>query len=80
MKISRELVKSLIIMSASVEEADRVIEYNYGFRTVGEKIAFLNGMFDVRLVSKHDGDGVSEEESAKMDYYALLDTIIKNWY
>lgn len=75
-KISRELVKSLIIISRSVEEANRVIESNYGFRTVGEKLAFLRGMFDIELVSKHDAEGTSEEESAEMDYWVMLEFII----
>lgn len=77
-KISRELVKSLIIISRSVEEANRVIESNYGFRTVGEKLAFLRGMFDIELVSKYDAEGTSEEESAEMDYWVMLEHIIHN--
>ena len=77
-KISRELVKSLIIISSSVEEADRVIEYNYGFRTVGEKLAFLKGMFDIQIAFKDDAEGTSEEESAEMDYWVMLEYIIHN--
>lgn len=76
MKASREMVKTLIKISPSVEEADKIINENYNFKTIGEKIAFLKGMFDVKLVSKNDAEGVSEEESAKMDYWALLGTII----
>ena len=75
-QISRELVKSLIIISSSIEEADRIIEYNYGFRTVGEKLAFLRGMFDIELVSKNDTEGISKEESTEMDYWAMLQTVI----
>ena len=75
-KIGRELVKTLIIISRSVEEANRVIESNYGFRTVGEKLAFLRGMFDIELVSKYDAEGTSEEDSAEMDYWVMLEYII----
>ena len=73
---SRKAIKLLIELSPNVEEADKVINENYNFKSIGEKIAFLKGMFDVKLVSKHDADGVSEEESLEMDYWALLHTII----
>ena len=73
---SREAVKTLIELSPNVEEADKVINENYNFKSIGEKIAFLKGMFDVKLVSKHDADGISEEKSAEMDYWAMLNAII----
>ena len=73
---SRKIIKTLIEMSANVEEADKIINENYNFKTIGEKIAFLKGMFDVKLVSKHDGEGVTEEKSAEMDYWAFLNAII----
>ena len=72
----KEAIKTLIKMSPNVEEADKVINENYNFKTIGEKMAFLKGMFDVRLVSKHDAEGVTEEKSAEMDYWAMLNTII----
>jgi len=75
---SREVVKTLIELSPNVEEADKVINENYNFKSIGEKIAFLKGMFDVELVSKHDADGISEEKSAEMDYWAMLNAIIIN--
>lgn len=80
MKIARrERVKILIATSGTVEEADEVINNTCGFETTGEKIAFLKGMFDVELISKHDADGISEEKSIEMDYYAMLDAIIKDY-
>lgn len=75
---SREVVKILIQMSRNVDKADKVINENYNFKSFGEKLAFLRGMFDVELVSKHDGEGVSEEESTEMDYWAMLHSIISN--
>jgi len=75
---NRKVIKTLIEMSPNVEEADKVINENYNFKTIGEKMAFLKGMFDVRLVSKHDAEGVSEEKSAEMDYWAILNAIINN--
>lgn len=73
---SRKVIKTLIELSPNVEEADKVINENYNFKSIGKKIAFLKGMFDVELVSKHDADGISEEKSAEMDYWAMLNTII----
>lgn len=73
---SRKAIKLLIELSPNVEEADKVINENYNFESIGEKIAFLKGMFDVKLVSKHDADGISEEKSAEMDYWAMLNSII----
>ena len=45
---------------------------------MAEKIAFLKGMFDVKLVSKTDGPGVSKDKSIEMDYWAMLETIINS--
>lgn len=75
-KLSRDDVKVFIKISPNVEEADKIIDENYNFKSIGEKIAFLKGMFDVNLVHKYDADGVSEEKSAEMDYWAMLSAII----
>lgn len=76
MKASREMVKTLIEISPSVEEADKVIEENCEFKSIGEKIAFLQGMFDVQVISVDDADGIGKEESDKMTYFSMLNTII----
>ena len=76
MKASREMVKTLILISTSVEEADKVIEENYDFKTFDEKIAFLQGMFDVKVIDVHDADGIEKEESDKMTYFSMLGTIL----
>lgn len=73
---SREAIKSLIERSHDVDEADKVINENYGFKSVGEKMAFLKGMFGVVIVSVDDEDGVSKEESDEITYMAMLNTII----
>lgn len=72
----REVVKALIELAPNAEKADKVINENYGFKSFGEKIAFLQETFDVELVHKHDADETSKEESDKMTYFALLNTII----
>lgn len=76
MKVSREVVKTLIELSSTVEEADKVIEENYGFESIGEKLAFIKGMFDVEVISIHDADGIEKEESDKMTYFSMLNAIL----
>ena len=73
---SREVIKILIELSPNVEEADKVINENYGFKGIDEKMAFLKGMFDVELISKNDATGISKEKSAEMTYWAMLNAII----
>lgn len=78
MKANREVIKALIELAPNVEEADKVIKENYGFNSIGEKLAFLQGMFNVELFHKLDADGTSKEESDKMTYFAMLSAIIHN--
>lgn len=71
MRASRDVVKILIELSPNVNEADKVINENYGFESIREKVAFLKGMFDVEIIGhKHD-------EPDEMTYWALLHTIIR---
>jgi len=79
MKISsREVVKTLIELSPNVKEANKVIDENCNFNSISEKMAFLRGMFDIELISKHDSAEISEEKSEQMTYWAMLNTIIRN--
>lgn len=74
--MKREHVKLLIETAPTVEKADELITGIYNFGTVAEKVAFLKGMFDVRIVSKHDGPGVTKEQSTEMDYWCMLERIV----
>lgn len=67
---SREVVKALIELSPNVDEADKVIDENYDFKSIREKVAFLKGMFDAQIVG-HEND-----EPNEMTYFAMLHTII----
>ena len=78
MKADREVVKALIELVPNIDEADKVINENYDFNSIGEKLAFLRGMFDVELFHKHDADGTSKEKSDEMTYFAMLNAIINN--
>jgi len=76
MKKNRDITKILIETSPTVEAADKIINEVFEFDTFGEKIAFLKGMFDVELISKHDSPGISKEKSTEMDYWTMLSSII----
>lgn len=71
MASKREITKILIQLSESVGEADEIIEDQYHFQTVQEKIAFLKGMFGVELIG-HENDAPDEQS-----YIALLRTVIR---
>ena len=73
--MNREKVKLLIELSPTVEDADHVIE-EAGFKTVREKFAYLQGMFDSAVIGRYDDQSVSDDSSLEMDYYAILSAII----
>lgn len=67
---SREVVKLLIELSPNADEADKVINENYDFKSICEKVAFLKGMFGVEVV------GHEKDEPDETTYFAMLTTII----
>lgn len=73
--MNREKIKVLIELAANVEEADAVIT-GQGFRSTKEKIAFLRGMFDFKLIGRNDDINLDMGRIEEMDYYAILSTII----
>ncbi len=70
MKANRETIKILIEFSPNVDEADKVINENYDFNSIREKVAFLKGMFGVTAV------GHEEDEPDEMTYFAMLSAVI----
>lgn len=70
MKLGRNQIKILLETSKTVAEADEVINNNFNFGSIREKIAFLKGMFDVQII------GHEEKEPDEMDYFSMLATII----
>lgn len=75
MEITRK--RYLIEFSSNIEEADSIIK-SEGCETIGEKIAYLKGMFDFKLIGRYDDESITPEESQEMDYYAILSAIINN--
>jgi hypothetical protein len=64
---NRELIKGLIELAESVEEADKVLSQE--FSTINEKYAYLQGMFDFSILGAHKKD-------IGIDYQAALSAII----
>ena len=70
MKESRKTIKARILLSDSVENADKVIVKKGEFKSIGEKVAFLKGMFDIESV------GHKEDIHDEATYWSLLSAII----
>ena len=77
MSVNREKIRMLILLSQDVEEADSVIS-GQSLTTVREKIAFLSGMFDFTLLGRKNRKNADDDSSERMDYYAILATIINS--
>lgn len=69
MALCRKQIMILLETATTVEEADEVINKNFAFESIEEKIAFLKGMFDVEVIG-HEG------KNTEVDYFAMLATII----
>ena len=64
----------LIELSRTVEEADEVINKRYGFSSIGEKLAFLKGIFDEIEIVGHPQDNPEDA------YRTMLLSIINQEY
>ena len=67
--MERKKIQTLIELAVTFEEADQVIEEFTGLKTDAEKIAYLRGMFDCRIIGRTGND-------IHTDYVALLTAII----
>lgn len=72
MKASREDVKILIELAPNVCEANKVIDDNYNFESIREKVAFLRDMFGVQIV------GHEKDDPDEITYFDMLTTIINS--
>lgn len=75
--MNKEKIRMLILLSETVEEADEII-VSAGYENTREKIAYLDGMFNVKLMGRSDAKTVNFEKAELMDYYAILSTIINS--
>ncbi len=68
---SKRVVKRLIEISLSIEEADKVISENYDFASIREKLDFLKELFSINT-------GETEEnQSDENTYWKVLKTIVE---
>ena len=71
--MTRKNIKTLIELSTSFEDADEVLNNYTDFQTDAEKIAYLRGLFDCKIVGR-------SEENIHTDYVAILTAIVeKKW-
>ena len=67
--MERKKIQTLIELAITFEEADQIIEEYTGYKTDSEKIAYIRGMFDCRIIGRVGND-------LHTDYVALLTSII----
>ncbi len=68
--MEREKIKTLIELSTNFERADAVLTKYTDYETDAERIAYLQGMFDCKIVGRSGGSDIH------MDYVALLTAIV----
>lgn len=69
--MEREKVKTLIECATSFEIANDILKEYTDYETDAERIAYLQGMFNCRIVGRNI-------EDIHMDYVALLTSIVDN--
>ena len=69
--MEREKIKTLIECATSFEKANDILEKYTEYESDAERIAYLQGMFDCKIVGRN-GDDIH------MDYVALLTSIVDN--
>ena len=69
--MEREKIKTLIECATSFEKANDILEKYTDYETDAERIAYLQGMFNCKIVGRNI-------EDIHMDYVALLTSIVDN--
>jgi hypothetical protein len=69
-------LKLLIEMSGTVEEADGYIVKYKGYDNIKQKLAFLDGLFSVCILSRYIPEGQDESDIESDDYYGALYHVI----
>ena len=77
--LESKMIKSMIEMALSVEDADYVITKFTPHKDIRDKLQFLYDTFRVMIVGRC-GEEVDEETDLEIDYEASLTAIInKKW-
>jgi hypothetical protein len=76
MNSNKDAIRTMIELSDTWEDADKIIEEFVGIKELPQKLGYIMGMFDVSVVGRTSGDGDRE----KYDYIAMLSAIVnKKW-
>jgi len=67
--MEREKIKTLIECATSFEKANDILEKYTEYKSDAERIAYLQGMFNCKIVGRNVDD-------IHMDYVALLTSIV----
>jgi len=72
---NREVVKGLIRLADSVDEADAILKEE--FPTLEGRYIFLQGMFSFEILGGEDDEHSNKDDELEADYKAALAAIIK---
>ena len=67
--MKKEKIKTLIECATSFEKADAILEKYTNYKSYEERITYLQGMFDCKIISKNTDDIYT-------DYVAILSSIV----
>lgn len=71
--MEREQIKTLIELATGFDEADKILSKYTSYNSDAERIAYLQGMFDCKIIGRSISD-------VHTDYVALLTSIVnKKW-
>lgn len=71
--MEREQIKTLIELATDFDEADKILSKYTSYNSDAERIAYLQGMFDCKIIGRSISD-------IHTDYVALLTSIVnKKW-
>jgi len=75
MSIGNDVIKTMVALSSTEDEADGIIEEFTSLRSFGEKLKFLIDQFpNVSILAGCDGEGGNVTQT---DYQAVLSAVIK---
>jgi hypothetical protein len=76
MKPDKDAMKTMIELSDTWDEADKVIEEFAGIQDLPQKLGYIRGMFDVSVIGRTGSDNGRDW----YDYIAMLSAIVnKKW-
>jgi len=72
MDITKDAIKTMIELSDTWQDADKVLDEFTPCKSINDKLYYLYGMFDVSILASHDGSG----DTIESDYRAVLSALV----